>query len=154
MCHLLALLETHHILHVSRIRVKKLLTHRNVKVGTEQLHHCVLPTWNNEFTLWYLPKYRKILTQSISLYKTLNYDDIHIHNKIYKIINDKVLVTTPTLVPSEKEYRSVNYSKLWKKEASIFCIATKWISQSDFVQVTKASKIPKRSSKLKTSQLI
>jgi hypothetical protein len=96
-----------------------------------------------------------MLTHGISFYKTLNYDDIHIHNEIdNEIIKDKILVTTPTVVPSEKKYISVNYSKLWKKEASIFCIATKWASQSDFVQVTKASKIRKHSSKLMTSQLI
>jgi hypothetical protein len=42
-----------------------------------------------------------MLTHGISLYETPNYDDIHtdINNEI---INDKVLVTTPTLVPSEE----------------------------------------------------
>jgi hypothetical protein len=53
-----------------------------------------------------------MLTHGISLYKTLNYDDIHIHNEIDEIINDKVVVTKSTLVPSEKKYILVNYSKL------------------------------------------
>jgi hypothetical protein len=54
-----------------------------------------------------------MLTHGISLCETLNHDDIHVHNEIdNEIINEKVLVTTPTLVPSEKKYISVNYSKL------------------------------------------
>jgi hypothetical protein len=50
-----------------------------------------------------------MLTHGISLYKTLNYDDIHIH--IDEIINDKVLVTTPTLVPSEEV---IHISKIYE----------------------------------------
>jgi hypothetical protein len=51
-----------------------------------------------------------MLTHGISLYKAINYD-IHIHID-KKIINDKVLITTPTLVPSEEVTLIITYMEL------------------------------------------
>jgi hypothetical protein len=75
-----------------------------------QLHHYMSVTRNNEINSRHLPKYQETLTHGISLYKTLNHDYIHIHIDD-EVTNNKVLVTTPTLVPSEEV---VHISKITK----------------------------------------
>jgi hypothetical protein len=58
-----------------------------------------------------LPKYQETPTHGISLYKTLNHDYIHIRIS-EEIITDKVMVTTPTLVPSEEVTHISKITKL------------------------------------------